>query len=332
MKWVLALPVTFLAVIIIAIVVLWAGSNRFLDKEFEHTKSTNKLLEFVENSSGMVSIPTAEGFSFRARIAGFDNPQSKGNLILLHGFPETSAMWISLIKAASTAGYRVVAFDQRGYSPGARPAKVEDYNIEYLARDVLDIADAVGFDDFHLVGHDWGAVIGWYFANENEDRIISLSALSVPHPKAFFEALWNDTDQQRRSRYIRFFMIPWVPERVFAFQDFKLLKNLYTDHGNSTINEYLKVFSEPQALSGALNWYRASFRHDKMEIENFPITIPVLFVWGNEDPAIGRAAVIAQRPMMPQDYTEVELKSGHWLMESPERINIIVLQHLEKVK
>ena len=92
------------------------------------------------------------------------------------------------------------------------------------------------------------------------------------------------------------------------------------------------MFSEPQALSGALNWYRASFLHDKMEIENFPITIPVLFVWGNEDPNIGRAAVIAQRPMMPRDYTEIELKSGHWLMESPERINIIVLQHLEKVK
>ena len=94
-------------------------------------------------------------------------------VILLHGFPETSAMWTPLIEAAASDGFRVVAFDQRGYSPGARPDDVAAYAVPALVDDVLAVADALGFQRFHLVGHDWGCVVGWSVASLHPDRVTS---------------------------------------------------------------------------------------------------------------------------------------------------------------
>src|SRR5574339_996924 len=99
----------------------------------------------------------ANGMTFRVRKAG----DTGEPVVLLHGFPETSHMWLQLIPKLVEAGYRCVAPDQRGYSPGARPADVEAYAYRALASDVFALADAAGFDRFHLVGHDWGALVGW---------------------------------------------------------------------------------------------------------------------------------------------------------------------------
>ena len=100
----------------------------------------------------------ANGYEFLIRVAGMNNAGPA--VILLHGFPETSLMWKPLLEKAAREGYRVVAFDQRGYSPQARPKEVAAYQIDSLVQDVLAVADQVGFDTFHLVGHDWGAGVG----------------------------------------------------------------------------------------------------------------------------------------------------------------------------
>src|SRR5690349_7295349 len=118
-----------------------------------------------------------------------DGPEDGVPTLLLHGFPETSASWTAVVPRLTEAGLRIVAPDQRGYSPGARPEGVEHYAIDRLAADVVGVADAQGWDTFHLVGHDWGAAVAWYVAAHHSDRLRSLTALSVPHLAAYNRAL-----------------------------------------------------------------------------------------------------------------------------------------------
>ncbi|MCZ6853773.1 MAG: alpha/beta fold hydrolase [Gammaproteobacteria bacterium] len=305
--------------------VLWLGATTSLDRDLSHNVATSSLPEFANQSDGLVLIDTAE-FTFRARVAGFGG--SRGNLILLHGFPETSAMWIPLIDAAAKAGYQVVAFDQRGYSPGARPEQTDAYTMTALAQDVLDVADVVGFETFHLVGHDWGSGVGWNLVLTDTTRVITWTSLSIPHIASFGTAIAEDPDQQQRSSYMLLFRIPWLAEQLFAFDDFELMRSaMYNEHGDGQVEEYLAVFSEPGALTGALNWYRAAgFDAPTPDLN---VKLPYLFIWGNQDPAVGRASVAGQAPYLPEAYRELELDAGHWLMETHAEIIVpAVLSHL----
>jgi len=127
-------------------------------------------------------------------------------VILLHGFPQDRRCWARVTSALAADGYRVLAPDLRGYSPGARPAPRSAYRNTQVASDVLALADAAGTERFHLAGHDWGAALAWYLADRHPGRVISLAALSVPHPKAFTQALMTST-QAARSWY----MAAWPP-------------------------------------------------------------------------------------------------------------------------
>ena len=156
-----------------------------------------------------------------ARLTGLDNddlyfpvrdvgPLDGPVIIALHGFPQTSSCWNQLADHLASAGYRVLAFDQRGYAPGARPQAVEAYRLERLAGDVLALADKAGVERFDLIGHDWGASVGWYLAAARPDRIRTLTAVSSPHPRAFLAAMTGG--QGLRSWYILLFQLPWLPE------------------------------------------------------------------------------------------------------------------------
>ena len=306
--------------------ILWLGAVTSLDWDRQYSEATAALPEFAPESSGLVRI-TAGTHTFRARVAGLGG--ERGNLILLHGFPESSAMWIPLIEAAADSGYQVVAFDQRGYSPGARPDDVAEYSVDELGADVLAVADAMGFTEFHLVGHDWGSGVGWALVLTRPERILTWTSLSIPHIAAFGAAIANDSDQRRRSSYMLLFRTPWLPEQLFAFNDFRLMRSiLYADHHQRQLDEYLALFSEPGAITAALNWYRAAIPGT---LPSLQVTRPVLFIWGNQDPAVGRAAVDGQRPYLPDDYTELELDAGHWLMETHAELVVpAVLEHLQK--
>src|SRR3954447_3576709 len=130
----------------------------------------------------MQEIGTADGLSFRARVVG---PKDGRVVFLLHGFPETSRCWSRQLEALAGAGYRAVAFDQRGYSPGARPADVAAYKPAELVRDTLLVADALGVEAFDLVGHDFGGMVAWMVAGHHQDRVRTLTVASTPHPAAF---------------------------------------------------------------------------------------------------------------------------------------------------
>jgi pimeloyl-ACP methyl ester carboxylesterase len=324
-----SLVIVLLVIVILIVMVLAAGSLLSLDWQHRHRAATAGLPALdAETDAGIVRI-AANGMEFRARVAGLHN--SGPGVVLLHGFPETSAMWLPLIDALAAQGYRVVAFDQRGYSPGARPDAVDAYSIAPLVEDVFAVAAAVGFREFHLVGHDWGAGVGWAAVLGRPDALRSYTSLSIPHVSAFADALQNDPDQRRRSRYMYLFRTPWLPEALFTFNRLALMNDvMYRPMTDAQRGEYSAVFAEPGALTAALNWYRAN---DSFAVDAAPtVHLPVLFIWGNADPAVGSAAVAAQRDYLEGPFEYHELNAGHWLMEeATDTVDATVLKFLHAV-
>tara|TARA_B100002003_G_scaffold203855_2_gene196666 strand:- start:12914 stop:13753 length:840 start_codon:yes stop_codon:yes gene_type:complete len=237
-------------------------------------------------------------------------------VILLHGFPETSHMWMPLLEHLAANGYTVLAPDLKGYSPGARPEGAEHYAHPVMATDILAMADALGKDRFHLVGHDHGAGLGWYMAGRHADRIISWTALSVPHIDAFGQAIASNPEQQERSQYMQFFRQVGTAETALSNNDFAALHNIWSASAPEQVEEYVRVLRQPGALTGALNWYRGGLTEDRQPIGR--VSVPTLMIWGNQDQAIGRPGVDATPPLMEGPYRLVELDSGHWLIQEAE--------------
>ncbi len=269
----------------------------------------------------------ANGMRFRCRETGVGGEP----VMLLHGFPETSCMWLPLLDRLEAEGYHALAPDQRGYSPGARPEGIANYDYAAIASDVFALADALGWHRFHLVGHDWGAGAGWSALAVDPARIASWTALSVPHLGAFGNAIRSDADQARRSGYISHFQTPGVAEAEFAADGCALLQQVWSACDDATRADYLEVFSQPGALRATLDWYRGTRGIDPHDerVHFGPVATPTLFIWGNSDMAIGRAAVEAGHRSMSGPYRFVELDAGHWLMqEAPQRVVAEVLEML----
>jgi len=254
-------------------------------------------------------------------------------VLLLHGFPQTSWSWRFVMASLAEAGYRAVAPDQRGYSPGARPSEVERYRSEQLVNDVLAIADELGGHRFHLVGHDWGAAVAWQTAGRHADRLRSLTILSVPHPLAFSRALGGEggSDQSERSSYFELFRADGTAEAMLA-DDAAGLRNLY---GITRLpgdpDPYIEVLRQPGALQAALNWYKAA---DLTLVDGLgPITMPTLFVWSTDDPALGREPAEWTAEYVEGPYRfEVLDGVSHWIAEeAPDRLNDLLLEHLASV-
>ena len=291
-----------------------------------HAEITKNLPLFDPSREGLVRI-RASGMEFRARVAGFSNHDGEG-VILLHGFPETSIIWEPMMEKLAKAGFRAVAFDQRGYSPGARPSRVNAYSSKRLAGDVIAIATAVGFDRFHVVGNDFGGVIAWIAADRFPRKIVSVTSLTAPHPEALAEALADSNAQLRRSSYIPLYWVPVLPELVLGFNRATYLQHLkWQLYPAEEIQEFKQLFSEPGALTSVLNWYRA-FRFESHQPLG-KIRQPTLFLWGNEDGAFGRVAADKTADHVDGPFRFHRLRAGHLLMlELPEFVADEVLSHL----
>lgn len=252
-------------------------------------------------------------------------------VLLLHGFPETSESWNRQVPALVDAGYRVVAPDQRGYSPGARPTEQSAYRSLRLVDDVLALADAFGAERFHLVGHDWGGAVAWQVAGRHPDRVRSLTVLSTPHPAAFGVALAGEggSDQASRSGYMDFFRTEGS-EDVMLADDAGLLKLVYLGSGltEDEAAPYLAALSTADALRAALCWYRAA---DITLVDGLgPIVSPTLYIWSTDDVALGREAAEASERFVDGPYRfEVLEGVDHWVGEhAPEAVNALLLEHL----
>jgi len=273
----------------------------------------------------MTGTLTVNGLTFNLLSFG---PEDAELVLFLHGFPQFADAWLPILQAIAAAGYRAVAFDQRGYSPTARPTEIAAYTVENLTSDPLAIATALGHHRFHLVGHDWGAVLAWQIAAEHPERLLTLTALSVPHTQAFLHAVKTNLDQMNRSKYILFFKMPGhLAEKFFLAADAAQLRRVY--QGKLTpeaVAANVSRLSEPGALTAALNWYRAL----SLDHKTPAVTVPTLYIWSDHDIALGEAGALATARYVTGPYRFERLHGlTHWLIEeAPERITSLLLEHL----
>jgi pimeloyl-ACP methyl ester carboxylesterase len=262
---------------------------------------------------------------------GSGGPEGGDPVILLHGFPQNGACWRAVAPALHAAGLRTYAPDQRGYSPGARPAGVDAYRIGQCAADVIAIADALGVDRFHLVGHDWGAAAAWHVAAGRPDRVRTLTAVSVPHPRAVVRAMVVDRDQRRRMTYFGMFRADGAAAAMRA-QDALLLRMVFTESGLDAAASapYVTAMREPGRLEGGLAWYQATRRADALKIG--PVRVPTTFVWSDGDWAIGRTAAANCRRYVSADFRFVALSGiSHWVPDqAPEALAEAILDRVRK--
>ncbi|MET8911895.1 alpha/beta hydrolase [Micromonospora sp. NPDC004551] len=250
------------------------------------------------------------GLTFEVRTGG---PEAGEPVLLLHGFPQHSGEWDEVTPALHAAGLRTYALDQRGYSPGARPADVGAYRIPELVADAAAVLDALGATSAHLVGHDWGAIVAWGLAAAHPERVRTLTAVSVPHPAAMGHALATDPRQKARSSYIALFRKPGKAEKVLlAFRAATLRRMLGGVGDAGRVARYADPMREPGALTAALNWYRAMTGADMKAVG--PVGVPTTFVWSDGDVAIGRTAADACAAHVTSDYRFVVLPGvTHWI-------------------
>jgi pimeloyl-ACP methyl ester carboxylesterase len=277
-------------------------------------------------------IKTRSGLTFTADVAG----SAGGPLVLLlHGFPESRHSWRAALPALAAAGYRAVAPDQRGYSPGARPdpAELSNYAFDRLIDDVLEIAAAAGYDGkrFHLVGHDWGGQVSWGVAGKHPERLASLTILSRPHPSSFRRALLKeDGDQKHRSRHHRAFLEPETGKMLLADNARPLRDGLFGQGvPTAALEEHLSVLGNPAALEAALAWYRSN---KGLAADIGTIKVPTLYIWGDADATVGPDAAYGTGEFISAAYAMEVLPSvGHFVMDqAPAKATGLMLAHLKK--
>jgi pimeloyl-ACP methyl ester carboxylesterase len=243
-------------------------------------------------------------------------------VLLLHGFPQTHRAYdaVAARLAAAHAPLRLLAPDQRGYSPGARPTDPAAYALPALAADMIGLLDACGIEHVDLVGHDWGAMVAWYLAARYPERVRTLTAISVPHPAAFAEALGESAEQRKMSEYVYLFRDPDKAIPVLLEENARRLRGMYHPLSDSAIEPHLSVLGEPEALRGALNWYRAAKFGEGTSVP--PIEAPVVFVWSTGDIAISRDAAERCVTHVAGPYRFVELGGvSHWIPdEAPDAL------------
>lgn len=232
-------------------------------------------------------------------------PQSGPPVVLLHGFPENWRCWIRQLPALVDAGCRVIIPDQRGYNLSDKPAGIKNYRMGELTNDVLGLIDALDYEKVNLVGHDWGAEVAWSLGFSKPERLHRLGVLNAPHPAVMKRFLSRDFEQMRRSWYILFFQLPWLPEAGIRAQGWRRVIRALQDNGkahtftNEDIEKYKEAWSQPGAMTAMLNWYRAAVRYQIHMSEDVCVKVPTLMLWGMKDFALSHRMA---RPSM--DYCQ----------------------------
>jgi pimeloyl-ACP methyl ester carboxylesterase len=253
--------------------------------------------------------------------------------ILLHGFPEGAESWTKQVDALAKAGYLAVAPDLRGYGLSDAPEAVENYAIDHLVEDVVGIIKSFGRSEAHVAGHDWGALVAWFFAGRHPEMTKTLTALSVAHPAALAEASRVDEEQREKSRYVALFLIEGKAEQVLAAEDYKRLRAMFALGPNpdavprAIVEHFTGSLSRPGRLTAGLNYYRANLGQGggawASLTQELKITTPTTLLWGDEDPALGRRAVEATAQHVEGPFRlEVLEGAGHWLQfERPDEVS-----------
>ena len=285
-----------------------------------HCTEGGRSVEYVPIKNGDVGL--------HAVAAG---PEDGPVVVLLHGFPEFWYSWHRQIEPLSAAGFRVIVPDQRGYNLSSKPVGVSSYAMPELVSDVIAIADQLGQRKIFLAGHDWGSAVAWSTALLHPQRVAKLVVLNVPHPSVMRKFLSTRPRQFRRSWYMFFFQLPWLPEALFSAFNFRagsrsLLRSSRPGAFSAEdLDQYRAAWSQPGALTAMINWYRALFR-TRIKFQNKTVRVPTRILWGERDDFL--LTEMAHESL--RYCTSAELftfaSATHWLQhEEPARVSELLI-------
>jgi pimeloyl-ACP methyl ester carboxylesterase len=265
-----------------------------------------------------------DDLTFDVREAG---PPDGPVVVLLHGFPQHNDSWDAVIDRLTAQGYRCLAPNQRGYSPGARPPRRRDYRMSELVADVGALIDASGAQRVHLVGHDWGAAVAWAAAAEIPERLATVSPVSVPHPGAFIKSFITSR-QGLASWYMYLFQLPRIPEWLLTRRRGAVISEFLQRAGQTpaAAARDARAMSEPGALTSAINWYRALPLSDLRAV-NQKVSVPTLYVWSDQDVALlPKAAHDTARYVSGEYRFEILPDVSHWIPDDqPDKLADLLL-------
>jgi pimeloyl-ACP methyl ester carboxylesterase len=256
-------------------------------------------------------------------------------VVLLHGFPEFWYSWRHQIGPLADAGFHVVAPDMRGYDLSDKPKSWRAYNTSLLADDIAGLIGSFGEQSAYVVGHDWGAAVAYAVAMYRPEVVKRLAILNVPHPVRMLEG-FRTLKQLRKSWYMFFFQIPRLPEYLFGRDDFSFGKrSLRADSKKAFSDEdlvrYVEAWSQPGALTGMINYYRAALRRSpsKAAAQMKPIEAPTLVIWGMLDRHLGSELAEPPAKWVSNVRGERIPDATHWVQhDAPERVNELLLDFL----
>jgi len=255
-------------------------------------------------------------------------------VVLLHGFPEFWYGWRDQVARLVEAGYRVLVPDQRGYNRSDCPVGLDAYRLSELSGDVVALMHTEGRDSARVVGHDWGAMVGWTVALRHPDAVDRLAVCNVGHPTAFREVLWASPEQLRRSWYAYLFQLPRIPEWLSSRGDFAALVDAMRESAESgtftdrDFERYRAAWRRDGALRGMIDWYRAATRRPERPPRT-EVDPPTLIVWGENDEALVPALAPASLGYCRDGRLELFPDASHWVQhERPGRVGELLLEFL----
>ena len=267
-----------------------------------------------------------------------DGPADGALVLLLHGFPEHAHSWRHQLPALAAQGYHAVAPDLRGYNLSDKPLGVARYDLDVLADDVVGWMATLGYERAHLVGHDWGAAVVWHTAARHPQRCASMTALACPPPQELGRALATNFKQLLRSRYMLFFQLPWLPERLLRGARFRRWLTEWAGRdgvfAEEDIDRFAQATERPGGLGPALNYYRAAFRRvgDALRTPT-KVTCPTMVIWGKDDPILGvELTNHLSRYVEGTVRLEVLPGVGHFVQQdAPAEVNRLLIAFLESI-
>jgi len=257
-------------------------------------------------------------------------------MLFLHGFPEFWRGWKKPLEHFGARGWLAVAPDQRGYNLSDRPAAVEQYRAKVLIEDIRQLARALDGERFVLVGHDWGGAVAWSFAMAHPELLSQLVIVNSPHPYTFWRELAGDPAQQQASAYM-LLLRDAKAERVLSQDGYAKLWRFAFGWGTPQFSEedkaaYMEAWAQPGALTGSLNWYRASPLYPptaadpgasrlRLDAKDFLVKVPTLVIWGEADKALLPGCLEGLEDCVP-DLRVVRVPgASHWIVhERPELV------------
>jgi epoxide hydrolase 4 len=258
--------------------------------------------------------------------------------LCLHGFPELNYSWRFQMPMLAERGWKVWAPNLRGYGGSEKPEGIKAYRLDTLIEDVGALIDASGAKEVMLIAHDWGAIIAWHFAIKRLRPLTRLVIMNVPHPKVAEREIrhWR---QFKKSWYIFFFQLPWLPERMMGGNGARGIKgafyNMAVDKsrfGRDVLQTYANAALRPGSITAMINFYRALLRTpDMRNIGDARIETPTLMIWGEEDAALNIHCTEGTEAWVPNFTLHRLPKVSHWVQqEAPEKVNALLGEWLDQ--